>query len=121
MSKEIVEHHDGFGLYETMKVEAIGELGPGGARHVYRISIPGGSDVDIRFQRGPRDEEGSQTGILDATLIAVVLDRMRDFQGGPFACRENALVITKLEEALMWMRERARRRALRGVLGKNKA
>ena len=72
-----------------------------------------------QHQHGPRAEEGSQQGITDEVLLAIVLDRYRGFQAGPFRCRENALVITKLEEALHWMENRARTRRRQGVLGKN--
>lgn len=37
-----------------------------------------------------------------------------------FPSRENSLTITKLEEALMWNRERTRNRVERGVEGQNK-
>lgn len=32
-------------------------------------------------------------------------------------CRENALAITKIQEAIMWLEFRAKDRAARGVLG----
>lgn len=36
-----------------------------------------------------------------------------------FSCRENAIVITKLEEALMWLNKRTEDRKQRGVEGKH--
>lgn len=45
------------------------------------------------------------------------VDRFRGFQKGPYACRENALVLTHLEEALMWMQQRTIARIKRGVEG----
>ena len=36
-----------------------------------------------------------------------------------FPCRENALTITKIEEAIHWQDARTRNRTLRGVEGKN--
>lgn len=38
-----------------------------------------------------------------------------------FPCRENAMVITKLDEALMWSNKRKQDRIERGVEGFNKA
>ena len=38
-----------------------------------------------------------------------------------FPSRENACAITKLDEALMWLRERTRLRIERGVEGQSKA
>lgn len=75
---------------------------------------------DLVFQNGPVKETGAN-GITDEALIAVVLDRLRYFQteheGGKFRCRENALCITKLEEALHWLQHRAQERERRGVEG----
>jgi hypothetical protein len=36
-----------------------------------------------------------------------------------FPCRENALAITKLDEALLWLEKRTRDRVARGVEGKH--
>lgn len=71
----------------------------------------------VQFQRGPFDAEGSTPGALSAAVLAALIDHHQGFQAGPLASRENALVITKLQEALFWMRERADERARRGVLG----
>ena len=38
-----------------------------------------------------------------------------------FPCRENSIVITKLEEALLWLGKRKADREKRGVEGKNEA
>ena len=38
-----------------------------------------------------------------------------------FPCRENALTITKIEEAIHWQEARTRNRTKRGVEGKNEA
>jgi hypothetical protein len=54
-------------------------------------------------------------------LIAIVIDRLRGFQSGPFSCRENALALTKMEEALHWLNARTRDRMERGVEGKSVA
>lgn len=49
--------------------------------------------------------------------MAICIDRLRSFQAGPFACRENAIALTKLEESLMWLRRRTVARIKRGVEG----
>jgi hypothetical protein len=50
----------------------------------------------------------------------ICIDRLRSFQSGDFKCRENALALTKLEEALHWLNHRTRDRQSRGVEGINK-
>ena len=106
------------------EVYRVGEPGPGGAYHDYVVVMPFGSqdneksfNVGISFQKGPRNVPSSRHGILDQDLLEIVRDRLRAFQSGEFACRENALALTHIEEALMWMNLRAEDRAERGVLG----
>jgi hypothetical protein len=50
-------------------------------------------------------------------VIQAALDRLYFYQAGKFKCRENALTITKLEEALHWCQHRTADREERGVEG----
>ncbi len=137
--KRITLHHDGHGRMERLLVVATDEPAtepPGNSSHhryefFYRPpkesdtgDTSGGPDQDVvgplcflQFQRGPFDADGSTVGTLGAAVLAALIDHYQGFQAGPLASRENALVITKLQEALFWMRERADERARRGVLG----
>lgn len=91
--------------------------GPGGAHHHYAIEVPGVMHADVMFQNGPVDEHGVN-GITQETLIAIAIDRLRCFQAGPFSCRENAIALTHLEDAMYWLHHRTRSRMARGVEGK---
>jgi hypothetical protein len=131
LPRVITDHHDGYDLAASILIEADGP-GPGGASHNYRVSVPNprageispSGDLEaeageltvatIQYQTGPRGEPGSTPGVLDSVLLAIVVDRMRSFQAGPYSCRENAIVLTKLQEALHWLRHRADERAKRG-------
>lgn len=87
---------------------------------VYKIETTDGNKVcDIKFQRGPIGEYGIN-GCHQEDLIAICLDRLKVFQSGKFACRENSLAITKLEEALHWLNHRTKDRSKRGVEGTDK-
>ena len=117
----ITDHFDGFGLNDAIAItrdERDTERG-GNASHHYTFTMNGKCVGTLQFQHGPRNEDGSVEGLTDAAPLVAVLDRYRGFQSGPFRCRENAIVITKLEEALLWMKKRAFDRAAQGVLGKN--
>lgn len=114
------------GTRKYTEVIATDEKGQGNANHEYQI-VPTGSgpgsklgDVCavISFQNGPIKEFGVN-GVTNEDLIAIVIDRMRGFQSGEYACRDNALVLAKLEEALMWLRNRTNEREARGVEGTN--
>lgn len=72
--------------------------------------------ASIHFQEGPIKEYGVN-GVANEDLIAMIITRLEHFQKSPFSCRENALAIIKLEEALLWMRKRTMGREKRGVEG----
>ena len=72
--------------------------------------------LEVPFQNGAIKENGVN-GVMNEDLIHMVICRLEHFQGSPFACRENQLAITKLEEALLWLRKRTIGRENRGVEG----
>lgn len=112
---EITEHEQNL-ANRLLKVRANDEPSHGGANHVYVLDPPEGKTVVIRFQDGPIKEVGVN-GVTHEALIAIILDRMRAFQESGYKCRENAIAITKLEEALMWLHKRTENREQRGVEG----
>ena len=101
---------------DVLKIEVMDEPGSGGASHVYRIAADTFDDVVFGFQNGPIAEAGVN-GITHEALLAIVADRLRSFQSGPYSCRENALALTKIEEAQHWLQSRTRARMARGVEG----
>ena len=112
------------GLNEALEITVLDEPGQGGACHEYKIDVIGGAPASggmstaIRFQNGLIGETGLN-GISGEALLAIQIDRLRSFQKGPFACRENAIALTHLEDALMWLQKRTRDRLARGVEGTN--
>lgn len=73
----------------------------------------------VHFQQGPIKENGVN-GVCNEDLITMVIRRLQSFQDSDYACRENALAITKLEEALLWLRYRTMGREQRNVEGTSK-
>lgn len=57
-------------------------------------------------------------GTTNEEVLRMLIDRMQHLQA-KFPCRENALVITKLEESLMWLEKRTADRKARSVEGTN--
>ena len=109
-------------------VFTVDEKGNGGAHHRYTIFTKesiNGEDLDnpvvgeIQFQNGARKEDDSIHGVLDTDLLEIVRHRLQCFQKGDFATRENAVALTHIEEALMWMNRRVEDRIERNVLGTN--
>lgn len=116
------------GLNEALRIEVLDEPSQGNACHRYEITTPGwtrspdGGNAkgiwDIEFQNGPIQEAGVN-GISGEALLAIVEDRLIGFQSGQYACRENAVALTKIQEAMMWLQKRTRDRMARGVEGTN--
>lgn len=71
----------------------------------------------IRFQQGAMAL--GRNGATTAEILNVLIAHMQKYQQGKFACRENAIVITKLEEALLWQEYRAKKREEQGVKGRD--
>lgn len=95
------------------------EPGHGNACHNYSMSFQNDGTrtaQDILFQNGPIKEVG-MNGVTHEAMMAILIDRFRGFQSGQYACRENAIVLTHLEESMMWMQARTRARIRRGVEG----
>ena len=80
----------------------------------------------LQFIHKEPKEEGStelitiSDGTTNEEVFEVLIDRM-NFLQSKFPCRENALVITKLEESLMWLNKRTQDRMKRNVEGKHSA
>jgi hypothetical protein len=85
---------------------------------VYSLRDPEGSKIvgEIHFQEGPIKEVGIN-GVCNEDLLAIVINHLEHFQQTDFRCRENAMAITKLEEAMLWLRKRTMGRENRGVEG----
>jgi hypothetical protein len=79
-----------------------------------------GTGINIEWQDGPLgrgNERVEPNGAFVESVITAALDRLEFYQSTEFRCRENALAITKLEEALHWCQHRTQGREQRGVEG----
>lgn len=117
------------GCNEKLEIQVLDDAGHGGASHKYAVygwhsksNAANDSTCNdetkclILFQNGPIGEVGIN-GITQEALLAIVEDRLKCFQAGPYACRENALALTHLQEAMHWLHHRTRERLARGVEG----
>ena len=111
-------HEDGHGLNDAIELTS-DERDPkaGNGSHNYEARLEGRLVASIQFQHGPRHAQESTPGITTAVLLAILIDHLQGFQEGPLRNRENAIILTKLEECLLWTKARADERAKRGVLG----
>jgi hypothetical protein len=72
--------------------------------------------AQIDFQEGACKERGAN-GVANEDVLHMVLARLNAFQASEFACRENEMAATRIEEALLWLRKRTLARERRGVEG----
>ena len=84
-----------------------------------------GIGLRVDWQNGPLGRPPKlATGAFVEDVIEAARQRLEFYQtasNGRFKCRENALAITKLEEALHWLTARRMEREARGVQGEHKA
>lgn len=118
-------------------IEVLDDPGQGGACHMYRVTgldisknpsyvacdeeEPGNYDGPedsqwVMFQNGPIKEFGVN-GTTQEVLLAIVIDRLRSFQAGPYASEHNATALTHSMIALSALQQRTRERIARGVEG----
>ena len=82
-----------------------------------------GCGISIEWQNGPLAVDGVRkepTGAFVEGVIAATIGRIEFYQTASnkkFACRENALAMTHLQEALHWLQHRTADRERRQVEG----
>jgi hypothetical protein len=117
---------------DKLQITVEDEPGHGGGSHLYMIrgfdTTTNASDpfvarhgapahhATILFQNGPIPEAGVN-GVTHEALLAIVADRLRSFQKGPYSCKANACALTHIEEAMHWLQQRTIERMRRGVEG----
>lgn len=124
-----IEDHKVNPANDVLTITVEDEPGAGGAQHRYKVSgfdhtaNPSRFTVDepadslvILFQNGPIPESGVN-GVTQEVLLAIVADRLRSFQKGPYSCKANACALTHIEEAQHWLQQRTIERMRRGVEG----
>jgi hypothetical protein len=130
--RELTDHIVSGDQAVQLKIEVTDEPGAGGANHRYAISgfdtstnqsddslgraLSGASRCTVLFQNGPIKEAGVN-GITQEALLAIVIDRLKSFQNGPFACDSNAMALKDCQSALAHLQYRTKRRIERGVEG----
>ena len=117
-----IEYHKINPMNDTLDIHATDGPGHGGANHAYVVghanTFGHAPLMTVAFQNGPIAEHGVN-GVTQEILLAIVIDRLRSFQSGAFSSRENAIALTKCEEALHWLQQRTIERMRRGVEGKS--
>ena len=97
------------------EVYRVAEKAVGNAYREYIIRTKEDDPVElarIKFQKGARNEPGSEVGVIDSDL--------KLYQEGEFECTENAMALVHIETAIMWLNRRVEDRIKRDVIGTHK-
>jgi len=130
MMRKLTDHIvEGDSANHQLSIVVTGKPGQGGANPRYQIegfdtttnpSDPNSEDpytgLDVLFQNGPIKEVGVN-GVTQEALLAIVIDRLRSFQAGPFASDHNEQALSACRHALWHLQARTRERIARGVEG----
>jgi len=83
------------------------------------VEVTDDNKICFQLQEGPITEHGVNGCQIDTMIYAckVIVQKFND----RFPCRENSLVITKLDEAMLWLMARTEERIQRNAEGKNQA
>jgi len=133
--REITDHIvEGDLPQNQLTIQITDEPGADGANYRYEISgydpatnpslrpLPLAGEPNpkvILFQNGPIKEAGVN-GITQEALLAIVIDRLRSFQAGPYPSEENEHALHHCTEALDFLKMRTEERLTRGVEGQTK-
>lgn len=68
--------------------------------------------------KNPTEMETVSDGTTNEEVLEALIDRLQTLNA-KFPCRENSIVLTHLDSALLWLKKRTEDRLKRGVEGKH--
>jgi len=111
--KNLLSSHMCDGLNDQLDIEVCGEPSDIGEHQEYKVrgfnQKAGNTETlcEVRFQEGGYKTVGVN-GLSNEALLAIIEHRLRGFQSGPFSCRENSVALTKVQEAILWLKVKIR-------------
>lgn len=88
----------------------------GSLPNLYTLFVDTKQVGELRFQNGPL-KENKADGCQIEDILSILIDRMKYFQCGNFACRENEVTLKYLELAMQQLNLRTANREARNVEG----
>lgn len=79
-----------------------------------------GTGINIEWQNGPLGRGADRkepNGAFVESVMEAAAQRIRYYQSTKFNCRENAIALTHLETAILWLNKRTAEREARAVEG----
>jgi hypothetical protein len=114
MALEILKGIKEIGGYEVAELVEFADKRP----EQYVVVNHKNNGINFKIQDGPIKEVGVNGCQVDTLIEAakIIIEGLNE----KFPCRENAIVITKLDESLLWLLKRKLDREKRNVEGFNK-
>ena len=102
---------------DTLVIAVVDQPGHGGANHHYVVEAGDFPNMlHVKFQNGPIGEVGVN-GVTHEALLAILADRLRGFQSGPYKSEDNATALAHINAAQAALQKRTRERMARNVEG----
>ena len=79
------------------------------APRMFSLVLEDGTMIDLLFAHQEVDGR-FVPGVTNEALLAIIESRIEGFQEGPYKSRENALALTRLQEAMSWLRKGTEKR-----------
>ncbi len=79
-----------------------------------------GTGIQIEWQNGPLgrgSDRKEPNGAFVEGVLEAAIGRLQFYQSSKFSCRENAVALTHMETALLWLQKRTQDRETRDVEG----
>lgn len=102
------------------KIDALNKLGDDVISRIHPACKLHNCKIEIQLQVGHPNEEGSIQGCFPTHAVQALIELHKHYNA-IIPSRETSIVITKLEEAWLWLKKRELDRAERGVLQTDKA
>lgn len=117
MPREVTTHQTQTGdINDKIRIEVL-EVGRGGEPHRYLFSLGDSEGGVVAFQNGCLADGAGVNGLTNEALLAIVADRLGEFQKGELACHENGVAEYHIKTALEWLKRRTYARVNQGVEG----
>lgn len=85
-----------------------------GKKHNYAHNVFEANDQIVRFQSGSPEKVGVN-GLHNEQVLAMVIERLENFQASPLACESNKIALDHLKAAQEALLSRTKDRVERGV------
>ncbi len=105
--RNVMQHAGSFRASQVKILSDALDPNAGNAAHRYEAEVDQELVVLVKFQRGPCNAYGRLTGATEASLAAILVDRLECLQAGALARDSDAQVLAHFRAGLDLLRQHA--------------